>query len=166
MVALGGGEEAGGRLAPGDRVRFRKGGGVGVLLEIRDGRAVVESSGMRLQMRLSELVRAAREDVQRAAREAAAPRGRTGWTDPGPAPSWEVHLRGLRMDEMETQLERALDAAILGDLPELRIVHGKRTGALRTRVHDILRGDPRVVDFRMGGTGEGGFGVTVARLVG
>jgi len=160
------GEEAGGRLAPGDRVRFRKGGGVGVLLEIRDGRAVVESSGMRLQMRLSELVRAAREDVQRAAREAAAPRGRTGWTEPGPAPSWEVHLRGLRMDEMETQLERALDAAILGDLPELRIVHGKGTGALRTRVHDILRGDPRVVDFRMGGTGEGGFGVTVARLVG
>jgi DNA mismatch repair protein MutS2 len=155
-----------GGVAPGDRVRLRSGGTVGVLVELRDDRAVVESSGLRLQVRTSDLVRARREDMEAAARESAGSGRRAAWTAPEVNPSWEVHLRGLRMDEMETELERALDAAILGDLPELRIVHGKGTGALRTRVHEILRDDPRVRSFRPGGTGEGGFGVTVARLAG
>lgn len=160
-----GGPEAG-VLTPGDRVRLRAGGTVGVLVELRDGRAVVDSSGLRLQLRASDLVRARREDMEAAARESAGGGRRASWTAPEVNPSWEVHLRGLRMDEMETELERALDAAILGDLPELRIVHGKGTGALRTRVHEILRDDPRVRSFRPGGAGEGGFGVTVARLAG
>jgi len=155
-----------GALSPGDRVRLRSGGAVGILVEIRDGRAVVESSGMRLQVPAGDVIPARREEVEAAKREAAALRARENWDRPTLEASSEVHLRGMRMEEMETELERALDAAILGDLPELRIVHGKGTGALRSRVHELLRGDPRVRSFRPGGTGEGGFGVTVARLAG
>src|SRR5439155_977905 len=55
--------------------------------------------------------------------------------------SSEVDLRGLTGDEAEGALVRALDAAVLGDLPALRIIHGKGTGALRARVSEILRGD-------------------------
>lgn len=156
--------ESGG-LAPGDRVRLRSGGAAGILVELRDGRAVVESSGVRLQVKSTDLVAARRDEVEAHSRHPAG-RGRSPWTGPEVQASWEVHLRGLRMEEMETELERALDAAVLGDLPELRIVHGKGTGALRSRVHEILKGDPRVRSFRPGGSGEGGFGVTVARLAG
>ena len=155
-----------GALSPGDRVRLRSGGAVGTLLEVRDDRAVVESSGLRLQVPLADVVPARREEVEAARREAAAIRARGSWDGPTIEASTEVHLRGMRIEEMEMELERALDAAILADLPELRIVHGKGTGALRSRVHELLRGDTRVRSFRPGGTGEGGFGVTVARLAG
>ena len=155
-----------GSLSPGDRVRLRSGGAVGTLVEVRDDRAVVESSGLRLQVPLADVVAARREEVEAAKREAAALRARGTWDRPTVHASHEVHLRGMRMEEMEVELERALDAAVLADLPELRIVHGKGTGALRTRVHELLRGDTRVRSFRPGGTGEGGFGVTVARLAG
>jgi DNA mismatch repair protein MutS2 len=52
----------------------------------------------------------------------------------------------------------------LGDLGELRIIHGKGTGALRARVEELLRADRRVSAFRLGMVGEGGAGVTIARL--
>jgi len=76
----------------------------------------------------------------------------------------EVDLRGLRLEEVDTPLIRALDQAVLSDLESLRVIHGKGTGALRSRVGHILAEDPRVVDHRPGGDGEGGSGVTVARL--
>lgn len=79
-------------------------------------------------------------------------------------PVREVDLRGMRVDEVEVALMQALDAAVRNDLRELRIIHGKGTGALRERVGEMLRGDSRVATHRLGGWNEGGAGVTVAEL--
>ncbi len=76
----------------------------------------------------------------------------------------EVHLLGLRVEEVDLALGRALDDAVLGHLHELRIVHGKGTGAVKARVVELLRQDRRVREFRGGVHGEGGAGVTVAVL--
>ena len=90
-----------------------------------------------------------------------------GWsTTAEPSGKLEVDLRGLRVDEMELELQRALDGAVYQDLSELRIIHGKGTGALRRRVGEMLDLDARVGAHRMGGPGEGGAGVTVATLRG
>jgi DNA mismatch repair protein MutS2 len=70
----------------------------------------------------------------------------------------------MRVAEVELALDRALDQAVLGGLGELRIIHGKGTGALRERVTELLGGDPRVAEHRMGLPGEGGAGVTVVKL--
>ncbi len=79
-------------------------------------------------------------------------------------PVREVDLRGMRVDELEIALMQALDAAVRNDLRELRIIHGKGTGALRERVGEMLRGDSRVATHRLGGWNEGGAGVTLAEL--
>ena len=79
-------------------------------------------------------------------------------------PLREVDLRGMRVDELEVALMQAIDAAVRGDLREMRIIHGKGTGALRERVGEMLRGDSRVASHRLGGWNEGGAGVTVAEL--
>ena len=79
-------------------------------------------------------------------------------------PVREVDLRGMRADEMDDSLLQALDAAVRNDLRELRIIHGKGTGALRARVGEMLKKDTRVSGFRLGAWNEGGAGVTVAEL--
>jgi DNA mismatch repair protein MutS2 len=76
----------------------------------------------------------------------------------------EISLRGLRADEAQAVLERALDQAVLADLPYLRIVHGKGTGTLRQLVHQLLERDPRVKRFGFAPANQGGHGVTVAEL--
>lgn len=49
-------------------------------------------------------------------------------------------------------------------LLHLRVVHGKGTGALRERVHGLLRRDPRVDSFHLAGEDRGGWGATVVQL--
>ncbi|MDP2955300.1 MAG: Smr/MutS family protein, partial [Longimicrobiales bacterium] len=147
-------------IAVGDRVRVHASGAKGRVLELRDRRALVAVGALRLELPL--------EDVEplgggAVAAGAEAPRG--GWSGPALGQvRTEVDLRGLRVDEIEVELFRALDAAVLEDLAELRIIHGKGTGALRQRVGELLSGDPRVTVFRMGTPQEGGGGVTVAVL--
>lgn len=79
-------------------------------------------------------------------------------------PVREVDVRGLRVDEVDDHVLQALDAAVRNDLRELRIIHGKGTGALRSRVSEMLKKDTRVSGFRLGAWNEGGAGVTVADL--
>ena len=53
---------------------------------------------------------------------------------------------------------------LVADVSELRLIHGKGTGALRAMVAEVLAEDPRVREYRSGGVGEGGTGVTVVTL--
>jgi len=76
----------------------------------------------------------------------------------------EISLRGLRADEAEARLVKALDDAVLADLPYLRVIHGKGTGALRQLVHDILSADTRVARFGFAPPNQGGHGVTIVEF--
>ena len=76
----------------------------------------------------------------------------------------EVSLRGLTVDEAEPLLARAIDDAVLADLPYLRIIHGKGTGVLRDFVQSVLKRDPRVKRFSLAPANQGGHGVTVAEF--
>ena len=78
--------------------------------------------------------------------------------------STEVSLRGLRVDEAEARLVKALDEAVLADLPYLRVIHGKGTGALRQLVHEILSADTRVERFGFAAPNQGGHGVTIVEF--
>jgi DNA mismatch repair protein MutS2 len=162
--------QRGSRLEVGQRVRVSESGATGRLAAIEGERAVIETSGLRIEMALEDLVPvqegrggAPGPDSTGEGRRRAGGRG-PAYVGPTPDPSAEVDLRGLRVDEVELELARALDAAILGDLSELRIIHGKGTGAVRERVQELLKSDRRVRDFRLGLVGEGGAGVTVAKV--
>jgi DNA mismatch repair protein MutS2 len=76
----------------------------------------------------------------------------------------EISLLGLRKDEAQPLLVKALDDAVLADLPYLRVVHGKGTGALRRLVHDVLAADARVRRFGFAPANQGGPGVTIVEF--
>lgn len=74
----------------------------------------------------------------------------------------EIHLRAMRAEDAERELERFIDDAVLGGLDSVRIVHGKGEGILRKLTQDYLRRHPHVRSYRTADAGEGGEGVTVA----
>ena len=76
----------------------------------------------------------------------------------------ELDIRGLETLEAEGVVENFLSAAVMGHLDTVTIIHGKGTGALRKAVHNILRRNRAVKEFRLGVYGEGESGVTVVTL--
>ncbi|MDR2606393.1 MAG: endonuclease MutS2 [Oscillospiraceae bacterium] len=78
--------------------------------------------------------------------------------------SQEIDLRGMDSHEAVAAVERHIDNAVRANLPSVRIIHGKGTGALRTAVQSALKKNRDVKKFRLGSYGEGDFGVTIAEL--
>lgn len=76
----------------------------------------------------------------------------------------EINLLGKTVDEACAELDKYLDDAALAHLEQVRIVHGKGTGALRNGVHKYLKKNRHVASFRLGEFGEGDAGVTIAKL--
>lgn len=147
-------------VAEGVRVRILDSGAKGTVVSLEGDRALVEVSGLRLKLPLTGLEALADQTVPKQRR------GGSGnkWGQLNLDPATEVDLRGRRVDDAEAELVRALDDAVIGDLSELRVIHGKGTGALKKRVAEALERDTRIQGFRPGGPGEGGHGVTVVLL--
>lgn len=73
----------------------------------------------------------------------------------------EINVLGMTVDEAVAQLDKYLDDAYIAHLPQVRIVHGKGTGALRAGIHKHLKRLKYVKEFHLGGFGEGDAGVTI-----
>lgn len=143
----------------GSRVRTAA-AGVGEVVELRgDGRAVVMVGGLRVVVDTRQLEVLRGEAPKRAAIEP------TRSTHPATIDApMEIDLRGLTGDEAEAATLAALDAAVLADRPYLRIIHGKGTGVVRSRVQQLLGRDARVQSHGFAPSNQGGTGATVAEL--
>lgn len=78
--------------------------------------------------------------------------------------SSEIDLRGMMVDEAMEALDKYLDDAFLTNIKQVRIIHGKGTGALRAGLTPYLQKHRLVKKTRMGDYHEGGIGVTIAEL--
>lgn len=81
-----------------------------------------------------------------------------------PAATNRLDLRGQRAHEVPSQVDRFLDESCRKRLPNVFIIHGHGTGALRQVVREHLAGSPYVRDYRAGEPEEGGDGVTMVVL--
>ncbi len=146
-------------LVPGDAVAVGTlGGKAGKLLERRGVDAVVTVGSLKLTVPFDTLRRLSARHLRDERVEMV--RIDAPEVDANP----EVDLRGVRVHEIDELVVQALDGAFRADLAVLRIIHGKGTGALRERVTQMLKGDKRVKNFRLGAWNEGGAGVTVAEF--
>lgn len=76
----------------------------------------------------------------------------------------EVDLRGMTALEAIMELESAIDSAVMMNMNQITIIHGKGTGVLRTEVHKFLKTCKFIKTYRLGVYGEGEAGVTIAEL--
>lgn len=76
----------------------------------------------------------------------------------------EINLIGKTVDEALSTMDKYLDDAYLAHLSQVRVVHGKGTGALRQAVHKHLKKLKIVKSFRLGEFGEGDAGVTIVEF--
>ncbi len=76
----------------------------------------------------------------------------------------EVDVRGMIGDDAWFVVDKYLDDAVLANIPTVRIIHGKGTGALRAALWKYFKTDKRIKAYRHGEFGEGDAGVTVITL--
>lgn len=76
----------------------------------------------------------------------------------------EINLLGQTVAEAIENVDAFLDQAALSGLSEVRVVHGKGTGRLRSGLHTHLAKHHLVKEFRLGVYGEGEDGVTIVKL--
>ncbi len=148
-----------GPIELGDAVRWEKMSSIGEVISEPDqqGRILVRVEGMKIKAPLKELRKVGRKEIRR--------RGGTSVVlDESETVRNEVDLRGLRAEEAIERVELYLDEAVMAGFSEVRIIHGKGTGALRASIGRFLREHPRVVSARLGNWNEGNTGVTVVEL--
>ena len=147
-------------LKAGDRVLVGAMGAEGTVLSVRRDKGICEVStgALRVNAKISDLyVAAPKAPVREQVRVTRNLSGR-------PAAKRELNIIGMTTAEGVAEAEAFLDAAVVANLQEVRIVHGYGTGKLRAAVHEMLRRNPRVEAFRLGKYGEGEGGVTVVTL--
>jgi DNA-nicking Smr family endonuclease len=85
--------------------------------------------------------------------------------EPVPLPiSGELDLHTFRPADLGELIPAYLAECAARGLREIRIVHGKGTGTLRTTVHALLRRSPLVQSFRLGDERTGSWGATLVTL--
>ncbi len=144
----------------GDSVIIR-GIGAGEVLEVSGEKVLVQSGMLKTRVKMADLMLT--EKKKKAPVKHIANVYRTTSRADADVKT-EIDLRGQLADEAVGNLNLFIDKCILNNITEIRIIHGKGTGALRSAVKDELKSHPNIRDFRLGVYGEGENGVTIATL--
>ncbi len=141
---------------------FRK--RVRLVRQVEGDRWLVEVGSMRITANAADLVPAlpaASSAVKPAVDIELAPRGE----DSGSArASFEIDVRGSRLTQALTTVEKQIDAACIQNLSLFSIIHGTGEGILGKGIHDYLRNHAAVAEYHFARPEEGGYGKTVVRL--
>lgn len=139
---------------------------LGTVLSVKGNRVTCDINGLTATVKISELQSTTREESNKVQREANKPQPKARKRAGGSAVQrqkevrTEINILGQTVDEATISVSRFIDQALLGGVNQVRIIHGKGTGALREGVHQYLRTLPHVAHFETAGYDEGGAGAT------
>ncbi len=140
---------------PGDKVWLLDFETDAVVLSVKDGEVLVDMNGISFKTSTDNLFasknKAESATIHLSRAKLTTTQART-----------EIKLLGLTFDEARPIIDEALDEAIVAGMHNLRIVHGKGTGALRIKVRDYLNRKKQVISIETPPPALGGSGVTIA----
>ncbi len=144
-------------LKPGETVYAESLGVEATVLEIdkRKKEALVQAGLMKVTLPINTLKR------KEAEKEAVSTRGAKNLVqEKQKAIQTEIDIRGQNFHEAQPVLDKYIDDAVLTGIKQISIIHGKGTGALRSKVRDYLKRHKSVKSMEEAAYDEGGSGVT------
>lgn len=159
-------ETDGGTIAVGSYVRIAGQNTIGEVLSMRGKDAEIRIGDLKSNIRLNRLEKVSRKTF-REATETGDDRPRSRGVDMNEKMqnfSFNLDIRGKRGEEALGEVDRFFDDALMLGYPELRIVHGKGDGILRTLVRNHLRGYKQVGSMQDEHADRGGAGVTIVKM--
>lgn len=142
----------------GDAVLWSKFNKEGIVLSDLDGskRVLIDTGGVKIRVPLDELTASyakkeskVRVNVQYDDKKLVSP---------------ELDLRGMMAEEAIELTDKFIEDALISNLHEIYIIHGKGTGALRRKIHGFLDKHNHVKSKRIADWNQGGTGMTVVEL--
>lgn len=152
-------------LGVGSYVRIEGQTAIGEILAIRGKDAEVRIGELKSNIKLNRLEKVSRKTYREAVGIRETPR--TQGVDLNEKMmnfSFNLDIRGYRGEESLGELDRFMDSALMLGYPELRIVHGKGDGILRTLVRNHLRSYKQVASMADEHADRGGQGVTLVKM--
>ena len=146
-------------MKPGDDVIVQSFGQKGILMEKADKNHWVVQMGMlKMKLKESDLTLTAPEKEPSRKMIASVRSESNNHVSP------QLDLRGERYENALAELDRYLDAALLANYPQVTIVHGKGTGAIRQGVTDALKKHRSIKSFHYAPPNQGGNGATIVEF--
>lgn len=156
-----------GPLQVGDIVRIDGGDTFGQLVELKGKKAVVESNSLRMTIATDRLQKTRKKVIPVDKTQQRNNRFQSIYDDINEkrkAFNPTLDLRGHRAEEALSELQHFLDDAQLLSEKELRILHGKGYGILKTLIRQQLQSMSEVQSFHSAPVDLGGDGITVVHL--
>ena len=144
--------------APGVTAMIAGSGIVGIINEIRNGRAYMTAGPMSVDVPLSQLIA-----TDKKAQVATPPQDTTKLPRPETVPS-SIMVRGMLVAEAMPLVASYLDKAYRSNHSVVTVIHGRGEGILRREVHALCARLSYVKSYRLGVEGEGGYGVTIVEF--
>ncbi len=153
-------------MRQGDKVRLRGQDTIGDLVEINDKTAVVAFGQLMTTIPKKDLERISNNEAKKLDKNRG---GRASVMTENFSQRRlnfkpEIDIRGQRVEEAITKITAFIDEAIMFEVSQLRILHGKGHGILKQSIRDYLRSEPMVRSYKDEHVDFGGAGITVVNL--
>ena len=151
----------GAEIRVGDWVKMVDSASMGQVIDLQGKRAVVTVGDLRLTVKVKQLVRLKKAKAQKGIAVPASLGSRIARRANATS---ELRVKGFRVEQALPVVGKFIDDALVAGMKEVRILHGKGTGALRAAIREYLSAVPEVIRMKDAPIDAGGAGWTVVSL--
>lgn len=151
-----------GKIKKGDLVKIKDQNIAGEVIEVRDHTAVVSFDTFKLSVSIDKLQHASSKQLKKTGKTATSSYRKVSDDLGNKMANFKqmIDLRGQRVEEALNKLRDYIDHAILLNISEVSILHGKGSGALREAIRQYLSEVQEVKKFHDAHPDQGGHGIT------
>jgi DNA mismatch repair protein MutS2 len=153
-----------GPVRTGDSVRIKGQTAIGEVLSINKNDVEIRLGGLTSKTKLNRLEKVTKSEAKKAEKENYVAVKGIDMVERRANFASDLDVRGKRAEEALMELERFLDNALLFGTAEVRIIHGKGDGILRTVMREVLKTRKEIKHYHDEHADRGGAGITVVEL--
>ena len=153
-------------LKPGDKVRLTGQNTIGELIEIGEKNAVVAFGQLITTIPHEQVERLSNNEAKKAEKtyRKGGSQLLSNYSERRLSFKSEIDVRGQRAEEAIPKIQEFIDEAIMFEVAQLRILHGKGHGILKETIRNFLRSEPMIRSFKDEHVDFGGAGITLVNL--